>query len=188
MPALNLFRAWKSLVYPWFPSTSPQGHEKRRKGLLYRSGGREVLECQREQDRIFWSRFLRPQPGGTFLEVGGDGATGSHTLGLELQHGWSGDFCEPGNRPRQHARAFRKCRVAGSWQEVPCPKSLDLLSVHRPRECGELFARLGQEGFRPRWVIVENREPDPRWCRLLEGLGYQLRFFFHDDEYYEFKA
>jgi len=35
---------------------------------------------------------------------------------------------------------------------------------------------------------VENAQPDPRWCRFLKRLGYELRFFFHDDEYYELKT
>jgi hypothetical protein len=45
-------------------------------------------------------------------------------------------------------------------------------------EAGRLVAK---------WVIVENREPDPRWCRLLERSGYRLKFFFQDDEYFELK-
>jgi len=146
------------------------------------------LECQREQDRIFWNHFLRPQPGGTFLEMGGDGAIGSHTLGLELQYGWGGDFCEPGKKPRQHAQAHRKCRVLGTWQEASFHLPIDLWAVHRPQEFREILGRVGLEGFRPRWVIVENRAPDPQWCRLLEGRGYKLKFYFHDDEYYTLKV
>lgn len=185
---MNLIRVWKSLVYPWIPKAFPRGHEKRRKGLFYRHTPVGSLECQEEQDRIFWSRFLRPEPGGTFLELGGDGVIGSHTLGLELRHGWSGEFCEPGARPRQNAQGVRKCRVAGSWQEASFPQPIDLLAVHRPQEFGELLGRLGPKGFRARWVIVENRDPNPYWCRLLERSGYRLRFYFHDDEYYEFKG
>jgi len=113
---------------------------------------------------------------------------GSQTLGLELHHGWGGDFCEPGKKPRQHAQAHRKCRVLGAWQESSLHQPVDLLAVHRPQEFREVFGWVGLEGFRPRWVIVENRAPDPQWCRLLEGRGYKLKFYFHDDEYYELQA
>ena len=57
-----------------------------------------------------------------------------------------------------------------------------------PKEFSEIWKSLEEKKIQPQWVIVENRSPDPKWCRFLEGLGYKLRFFFHDDEYYELKT
>jgi hypothetical protein len=65
---------------------------------------------------------------------------------------------------------------------------MDLLAVHQLPESRKVLASLEGTGPRPRWVIVENRDPIPCWCRLLERSGYRLRFYFHDDEYYEFKG
>jgi len=141
-----------------------------------------------EQDRIFWSQFLHPERGGTFLEIGGDGVTGSHTLGLELRYGWSGEFCESEKRPQQTAQGARKCRVAGSLRELSISRPIDLMAIHRPAECAEVWELLGSKDFCPQWVAVENPKPDPQWCRRLERTGYRLKFFFHDDEYYELKS
>jgi hypothetical protein len=55
-------------------------------------------------------------------------------------------------------------------------------------ESAAVWEALRTAKLQSKWVIVENREPDPQWCRLLEGMGYRMKFFFHDDEYYEFKA
>jgi hypothetical protein len=66
--------------------------------------------------------------------------------------------------------------------------SIDLLAIHQPKEFSEIWKSLEEKKNQPLWVIVENRSPDPKWCRFLEGLGYKLRFFFHDDEYYELQA
>ena len=140
-----------------------------------------------EQDRIFWSQFLHPERGGTFLEIGGDGVTGSHTLGLELRHGWGGEFCESETPPRQNAQGVRKCRVVGSLRELSISRPINLMAIRRPAECAEAWKLLGSKDFCPQWVVIENRDPDPKWCRLLEGRGYRLKFFFHDDEYYQWK-
>ena len=73
--------------------------------------------------------------------------------------------------------------VALSYGEAS--ESPDLLAVHRPTDFPEIWAALRSGRLRPGWVVVENREPDPRWCRLLEEQGYRLKFYFHDDEYFE---
>ena len=177
---------WKSLLYPLLPSASRRLHDKRRKGLFYRHFSREGLVCQREQDRVFWDLFLHPEGGGTFLEVGaGDGAAGSQTLGLEQRHGWTGTLVEPGERPRRRAQAVRRCRVEGDAGNGATPESPDLLAVHRPADFPKIWEELRSGRLRPRWVVVENREPDPHWCRWLEGRGYRLKFYFHDDEYFK---
>jgi len=185
---LNIGRTWKSLVYPWIPSISPAAHAKRRKGLFYRGCRPDVLECQKEQDRIFWRQFLHPEKSGKFLEVGGDGVIGSHTLGLELLHGWTGTVCVQRGRPEKAARQARRCNVLDAVKASPVSGPMDLLAVHQLPESRKVLESLKGTGPLPLWVIVENREPDPHWCRLLERLGYKMRFFFHDDEYYELQS
>lgn len=185
---MSRIRAWKSLVYPLLPSVSRSTHGKRRKGLFYRWCPPEGLECQREQDRCFWSFFLNPEKGGKFLEVGGDGIIGSQTLGLELLHGWAGAVHPSERKARARTKEVRSCRVLEPAESYFNEKSIDLLAIHSPAANKPVFTMMQEGEVRPKWVIVENREPDPQWCRLLEGLGYRMKFFFHDDEYYEFKA
>jgi len=181
-------RKIKSIFYPLLPSTSPRLHAKRRKGLLYRHVGPEILECQKEQDRIFWSEFLADKKRGEFLEVGGNGLVGSHSLGLETVQGWQGACWASQTRHLELAQAVRKCRIFCSFGKLLNPEPMDLLAVHSPGEYPQLWTRLRMGSLKTQWIIVENREPDPQWCQLLEGLGYQLRFFFHDDEYYELQS
>ena len=183
MSWLRWIKAW---AYPLLPSASARCHEKRRKGLLYRYVSPEILESQREQDRIFWSDFLRPRGGRAFLEVGaGDGVVGSHTLGLELQHGWGGFLVESRPIPRQRAEKARKCRVLAEISQIPVRNSWDLLAIHRPAKFPQTWKELQSGRLKPDWVVVESRDPDPCWCRLLERSGYRLRFFFQDDEYFK---
>jgi len=178
----------KAIFYPLFPSSSPALHAKRRKGMYYRHAGPEVLECQKEQDKIYWRVFLSDQKKGNFLEVGGDGVVGSHTLGLELNRGWEGAFCSHEPKLRQRAESVRKCETLEKLKEFPQMKKPDLLAVHQPFMYPDAWDQVRTNQLNPRWIIVENRDPDPQWCRLLEGLGYKLKFFFHDDEYYKLKA
>jgi hypothetical protein len=188
---MNLVRQLKGWIYSQYPSSSAKLHEKRRKGLFYLNVSPEILVCQKEQDRIFWEKFLHPQMGGVFWEVGaGDGVVGSHTSGLEIQYGWSGILWEPTPRPRERAMRMRKCRVLGAGEETEreSVKQLDLLAIHRPEEFPAIWERLDEGLIAPQWVIVENAQPDPKWCCFLKRLRYELRFFFHDDEYYELQA
>jgi len=76
----------------------------------------------------------------------------------------------------------------GSGEVSTWKSSIDLLAIHQPEESSEIWKILEENKIQPLWVIVENRYPDPKWCRFLKRLGYELRFFFHDDEYYEFQA
>lgn len=179
---------WKGWVYPLLPSRTRRLHEKRRKGLGYRHVPAGTLECQREQDRVFWNRFLKPEKGGRFLEVGGDGVVGSHTLGLELEHGWKGVIQIQGKRALSQAKKARGCPVQGPGERTTGSGGYNLLALHPPDIQPDIRGELEAGRLQPRWVIVENREPDPQWCRWLEGMGYKPRFFFHDDEYYELQA
>jgi len=182
-------RRIKGWVYSLFSARVSSLHGKRRKGLFYLSCDPGVLECQEEQDAVFWRKFLRPEKGGSFLEIGaGDGVVGSHTLGLELHHQWSGSLGEPSPRPRQYAQKIRRCRIHEFAHPPVLAESPDLVAIHRPGEFPEIWKSIQASRLRPRWVIVENPLPDHRWARMLEGVGYRLKFFFHDDEYYEFRG
>lgn len=185
----NFQRSFKGWVYSLLPAGVSSLHGKRRKGFFYRYCDPGILECQEEQDAVFWRTFLRPKKGGAFLEIGaGDGVVGSHTLGLELQHQWSGWLWEPSPRARQKAQPVRRCRVADGGQVWPAAEPIDLLAIHRPGEFPEIWSAFPRGRALPPWVIVENPHPEDRWARVLEGVGYELRFFFHDDEYYALKG
>jgi hypothetical protein len=186
--SLNLGRFLKAGLYPLLPSLNTAWHQKRRKGLAYRYSPEGVLECQQEQDRLFWSHFLKPGKTGRFLEVGGDGVVGSQTLGLELKHEWEGALFQPQEVPRCRAKRSRKCRVLGAEEGCPLEEGIDLLAIHRPSEFPVIWKEVSEGRLNARWVVVENREPDPHWAGILERSGHKLRFFFHDDEYYELKV
>ena len=181
---MNLTRLWKSWWYPLFPSISIHSHQKRRKGLYYRACLREGLECQQEQDRFFWEKFLHPEPSGRFLEVGGDGVTGSHTLGLELKHGWKGCLRESAEMPRKRAAKVRSCEILSGKGILNLSEPIQLLAFHRPRQFPDLWEALETGRLRADWVVVENSDGDPKWANLLCGKGYKFKLFFHDDEYF----
>jgi len=182
---LNLARFLKARVYPLLPSLSLVWHQKRRKGLAYRYSSEDDLECQQVQDRLFWGRFLKPVKEGKFLEISGDGVVGSHTLGLELKYEWMGAIFVPFEAPRLQAKRVRKCPVLNAGQNFPIEAGIDLLAIHRPAQFPWVCAEIANGRIDPRWVVIENREGDPQWAQLLEASGYKLKFFFHDDEYYE---
>lgn len=185
MDGLKLSRWLKARLYPWLPSRAPRWHAKRRKGLAYRIFPEHGLECQREQDRIFWTSFLHPKRGGQFLEIGGDGVTGSHTLGLELLHGWDGDILLDRKASQLRARGLRKCRLGVAGKIIEAERRVDLIVVHRPSEFGKALGYFLGGKFPPKWIVVENPEPESSWCQLLEKSGYRLKFFCHDDEYFQ---
>jgi len=183
--SLNLTRFLKAGLYPLLPSLNKAWHQKRRKGLAYRYFSEGVLECQQEQDRLFWSHFLKPGKAGRFLEVGGDGVVGSQTLGLELKHGWKGAIFQPQEIPRCRAKQARKCPVLGSEDGFPYDAVLDLLAIYRPSEFPEVWQGLSDGRLKARWVVVGNREADPNWCRLLGEMGFSMKLFIQNTEYYK---
>lgn len=185
---MNFVRWFKGWFYAALPAGIGALHGKRRKGLFYRYAPEAFLECQREQDRIFWEKILRPSAAGEFLELGGDGVIGSHTLGLELIHRWKGSMVVLGSMAKQGAYKARKCRVTGDPGDFTRHGRPGLLAVHRPAEFPGIWDAFRSGDLRPKWVVVENREPDPQWCQLLERSGYRLRFFFHDDEYFKLES
>ena len=184
------FLGWviKSKIYRHFPSSQPWLHKKRRKGLQRSLASPEVLECQLEQDRIFLDNFLQDLRPGFFWEVGcGDGTTGSCTLVLETIRGWKGILWETLPLPRRSATKRRTELVL----ETPNPDVMlmhplpDLLFIRRPVEFPWVWTWLEQGKIRPRWSVVENPQPHPNWVLWLESRNYRLRWFFHDDEYFE---
>ena len=73
-----------------------------------------MLECQAEQDRIFWEKVLGQREKGTFWELdAGDGVTGSHGISLEESHGWKGVLWEERQKPAVYARRARQSSVLG---------------------------------------------------------------------------
>lgn len=178
-------RFWKGSFYSLLPSRNGSWHGKRRKGLGYRHSPEPPMECQIEQDRIFFRNFLGQRKSGTFWEVGcGDGTTGSCTLALEQDWGWTGLLVEPSMRPARLAAERRKAPVR---PEMPAGREAapDLVFIRRPGEFPSFWENLISRRLRPRWLIVENASASPVWTRQAEASGYRLRWFFHDDEYLE---
>lgn len=180
---------FKSIVYRALPSFNRWCHGKRRKGLGCLWGENNQLVCQREQDRIFLQHFWKEKKAGFFWDIGcGDGTTGSCTL--QLEHlGWRGLLWEKMPLARTTALVRRSNPVLGGNPEEfkttgPRP---DFLALRRPGEFPWIWDWLRKGVIRPRWVAVENPQPAVNWVRKLEPLGFRLRWFFHDDEYYRFK-
>jgi len=152
--------------------------------LSYRYFPQAKLLCQVEQDRAFWENFLPAGGTGYFVELGGNGVVGSHTLGLELLRGWSGVIQTGPAAVHPLAQTVRQCRILGPGESFQPSGRIDLLALHDPSGYPEWWSDLQERKLRPAWVIVENREADPGWGRQLAEAGYQLKLFLHDDEYY----
>lgn len=185
---LKSFRRW---LYRWLPSTSDSWHAKRRKGLKSKWSGDRVLECQCEQDQIFWEKVLQKKTGGTFWELdAGDGITGSHGVFLEEEAGWQGVLWESGKRPAQTARKNRKSEVFDD--RSPLPEALgrrsaapDLLILRKEERLSQLGKILRTKSVQPTWLVIQAPCPVARVPRFLEPLGYRMIWAFHDDEYYQ---
>ena len=110
----EMLKKIKRLIYRHLPAWSSSLHAKRRKGFQSKWHGEEVLECQAEQDRIFWEKVLGQRTKGIFWELDtGDGATGSHGISLEESHGWKGVLWEERVKPAEYARKVRQSSVLG---------------------------------------------------------------------------
>ena len=124
---------------------------------------------------------------GSFLELdAGDGVTGSHAVWLE-EVGWKGVSLE--KRPVA-AELLKKNRPASygpfASSESISWKGVDLVSARRENTINELVGRIAN-GNRPRWVILQARDPQPEVFVALNRAGYRLDHFIHDDEYYRRK-
>lgn len=179
----------KHRLYRLLPSFIPWLHEKRRKGLQRSLAGPEILECQSEQDWLFKEYFLEKCSKGFFWELDcGDGTTGSCTLCLEAQHGWKGVLWEGSSIPRQAASRRRRMPVQGDEPSEKCllgQASPDLLVLRKPSAHPWIWSQLQDRFIRPGWILIQNPSPDPAWAQRLERENYRLKWFFHDDEYYQ---
>lgn len=181
----------KRLIYRHLPSWSSSFHAKRRKGFQSKWGGDQKLECQVEQDRIFWKKVLGQRTKGTFWELdAGDGATGSHGISLEESHGWKGVLWEERQKPAVYARKARQSSVLGDGsgffnsliQKIPSP---DLIILRNKARLGDLIHKIVDGGIAPRWLVIESAHADAETAQLMRSAGYRMVWAFHDDEYYQ---
>ena len=150
-----------------------------------------MLECQAEQDRIFWEKVLGQRTKGTFWELdAGDGATGSHGISLEESHGWKGVLWEERKKPAEHARKVRQSSVLGGVsglfnsliQAVPSP---DLIILRNKARLDDLVHEILKGTVVPKWLVIESAHADAETARLMRSAGYRMVWAFHDDEYYQ---
>jgi hypothetical protein len=181
----------KRFLYRVLPEWSSSFHAKKRKGFQSKWRGEEVLECQAEQDRIFWEKVLEKKTQGRFWELdAGDGATGSHGISLEESHGWKGVLWEERQKPAVYARKARRSSVLGDGsgffnrliQKIPSP---DLIILRNKTRLVDLIHKIVDGGIAPRWLVIESAHADAETARLMRSVGYRMVWAFHDDEYYQ---
>ena len=186
-----IFKGIRHWFYQWLPSVSTHWHKKRRKGLQSKWRGEQVLECQAEQDRIFWEKVLGQRTKGTFWELdAGDGVTGSHGISLEESHGWKGVVWEERQKPAVYARKARQSSVLGDGsgffnsliQKIPSP---DLIILRNKARLGDLVHKAIKFGVSPKWMVIESAHAEAETARLMRSVGYRMIWAFHDDEYYQ---
>lgn len=117
-----IFKAIRHWFYQWLPSVSTHWHKKRRKGLQSKWQGEQVLECQAEQDRIFWEKVLMysESPEKAHLELLGEAALGYHnatalTAGLSCKRS---DYRLPAKISQALAEKFSPQKVIEKSKEV----------------------------------------------------------------------
>lgn len=177
------FRRW---LYRFLPAGHSGFYPVRRRGLDHwatRGGFRPVAEVQKAF-LLGWVSGVR----GRFLEWdAGDGITGSHAIWLE-EAGWKGFSIEerPGaaellqkNRPASFVPIIESSRKEQS--------KVDLISARRSGSIHQVVESI-QGGLRPRWVILQARDPQPEVFSAMNRAGYRLDHFIHDDEYYGWKG
>jgi len=176
----NDFRRW---LYRFFPAAHPAFYPARRRGLDHwatRGGSRPVAEVQ----KTFLGRWVCGPPGEFCEWDAGDGIIGSHAVWLE-EAGWRGFSME--ERPGA-AEQLRKNRPASF---VPISETgrkehfqVDLISARRSGSIQGVLQQI-RAGKRPRWLILQARDPQPEVFATLNQAGYRLDHFIHDDEYYK---
>jgi hypothetical protein len=173
------------------PPINKRWHAKKRKGFQSKWGGKEVLECQAEQDRIFWEKVLGQKSQGTFWELdAGDGATGSHGISLEESHGWKGVLWEERKKPAEYARKVRQSSVLeespGNFNslilKIPAP---ELIILRNKARLVDVVHKILNGGVAPKWLVIESAQSDVETARLMRSAGYRMIWAFHDDEYYQ---
>lgn len=177
------FRRW---LYRFWPATHPAFYPARRRGLDHhatRGGFRPPAEAQ----KAFLLGWVAGRKG-IFLERdAGDGLIGSHAVWLE-EAGWRGFSIE---ERAWAAELLQKNRPASF---VPISESgrkeqskVDLISARRTASIHRVLESI-QGGLRPRWVILQARDPQPDVFSAMNRAGYRLDHFIHDDEYYRWKG
>ena len=177
------FRRW---LYRFLPGTHPAFYPARRRGLDHwatRGGFRPVAEAQ----KAFLLDWVSPGPGRFFEWDAGDGIIGSHAVWLE-EAGWSG--CSIEERANA-AAALRKNRplslVLVDELDQRNGERADLVSARREASIRQVVEKIGA-GQRPRWVILQARDPQPEVFLSMKRAGYRLDHFIHDDEYNSWKG
>lgn len=177
------FRRW---LYRFLPVTHLAFYPARRRGLDYwatRGGLRPVAVAQ----KAFLLEWVAIREG-IFLEWdAGDGIIGSHTFWLE-EAGWKGfsmeERAEAGERLRQN-RPLSFLPVAES--DRLSHEGVDLVTARRDGSIRRVKETISA-GLRPRWVILQARDPQPEIFSAMNWAGYRLDHFIHDDEYYRWKG
>ena len=189
-----MVRRIRHILYRFLPSINNRWHAKKRKGQQSKWQGEEVLECQAEQDRIFWEKVLGQRTKGTFCELdAGDGVTGSHGISLEESHGWKGVLWEERQKPAVYARKARQSSVLGDGsgffnsliQAFPSP---DLIILRNKARLGDLVHKAIKFGVSPKWMVIESAHAEAETARLMRSVGYRMVWAFHDDEYYQWSG
>ncbi len=186
-----MVRRIRHILYRFLPSINNRWHAKKRKGQQSKWQGEQVLECQVEQDQIFWEKVLGQKSKGTFWELdAGDGATGSHGISLEESHGWKGVLLEERAKPAEYARKVRQSSVLGGGsgffnsliQAFPSP---DLIILRNKARLGGLVHEILKGTVVPKWLVIESARAEVKIAQLMRSAGYRMVWAFHDDEYYQ---
>ena len=186
-----MVRRIRHILYRFLPSINIRWHAKRRKGLQSKWGGGQRLECQAEQDRIFWEKVLGQRTKGTFWELdAGDGATGSHGISLEESHGWKGVLWEEREKPAEYARKVRQSSVLGGGSGffnslIQAVRSPDLIILRNKARLGGLVHEILKGTVVPKWLVIESARAEAETAQLMRSVGYRMVWAFHDDEYYQ---
>ena len=104
------------------PEWSNSFHAKKRKGFQSKRKGEEVLECQTEQNRIFWEKVLTysESPEKARLELLGEATLGYHNA-TELTTGLSckrTDYRLSAKISQELAEKFSPQKVMEKFKEV----------------------------------------------------------------------
>jgi len=189
-----MVRKIRHIIYRFLPPINNRWHAKKRKGQQSKWRGEQVLECQVEQDRIFWEKVLGQRAKETFWELdAGDGVTGSHGISLEESHGWKGVLWEERQKPAVCARKARQSSVLGDGsgffnsliQKIPSP---DLIILRNKVRLGDLVHKAIKFGVSPKWMVIESAHAEAETARLMRSVGYRMVWAFHDDEYYQWSG
>lgn len=180
--AFKNLRRWG---YGFLPARSPAFYPARRRGLDHgatRGGQRPVAETQKH----FLLRWVGKTEGRFMEWDAGDGVTGSHTVWLE-EVGWRGVVREERNVAAELLQRNRPLAL-GNLPPSDCVPGLnvELVSARRKETIRNLMGQIAR-GARPRWVILQARDPHPEVFRAMAQAGYRLDQFIHDDEYYRLR-